>query len=124
MDILLIVLQSLLALVFLMAGLTKVAGNKMHVDHFTKWGLPQWFRIVTGVIEIISAAALVVGFWDSSWTAVGALVIAITAIGGFIIHVRSKDSFKETFPILFLAIIAFIVFFLCSSELANFPGFN
>lgn len=124
MDILVIVLQSLLALAFLMAGLGKITGSKMHVEGFKKWGLPQWFRVVTGFVELVGAAALIVGFWEQSWTAAGAIVIGVTAIGGILTHVRIKDSFKDTFPIILLGILSFIVFFISLSDLSDFPGFN
>lgn len=124
MNIVSIVLQSLLALAFLMAGLGKVSGSKMHVENFKKWRLPQWFRVITGLIEFVSAAALIIGFWEPSWVAAGALVIGITAIGGILTHVRAKDSLKDTVPILFIGILAFILFFINVSDLSNFPGFN
>ncbi|WP_239617638.1 DoxX family protein [Cohnella mopanensis] len=124
MEILTIVLQSLLVLAFLMAGLGKISGAKMHVENFKLWGMPQWFRVVTGIVEFIGAGALIAGYWDPSWTAAGALVLGITAIGGILIHVRVKDSMKQTFPIILLGVIAFAAFFLCLSDLSDFPGFN
>lgn len=41
MTIFSVILQSVLALMFLMAGLGKIAGSKMHVEGFKHWGLPQ-----------------------------------------------------------------------------------
>ncbi|WP_135557671.1 DoxX family protein [Paenibacillus cymbidii] len=124
MDILVIVLQSLLALMFVMAGLSKMAGVKMHVDNFTRWRLPQWFRVVTGFVQLVAAAALIVGYWDDSWTAAGALLLALVGIGGILTHVRVRDSLKEMFPILLIAAIAIVLFFLRMSALADFPGFQ
>ncbi|WP_313641967.1 DoxX family protein [Paenibacillus sp.] len=124
MNILSIVLQSLLVLAFLMAGLGKVTGSKMHVEGFKHWGLPQWFRVVTGLVELVAAAALVIGYWEPSWVAAGALLLGVTAIGGVLTHVRVKDSFKQTFPIIMLGALAFIVFFIRLSDLADFPGFK
>jgi putative oxidoreductase len=70
-----------------------------------------WFRVVTGIVELIGAAALIIGFWDQSWAVAGALLLGITAIGGILTHIRVKDSFKKTSTILFLGILSFIVFF-------------
>ncbi|GFZ88835.1 hypothetical protein GCM10008018_38690 [Paenibacillus marchantiophytorum] len=124
MTIVSIVLQILLGLMFLMAGVGKIAGSKMHIEGFKKWGLPQWFRVVTGIIEFVGAAAVIIGIWEPSWAAAGALVLGITSIGGILIHLKEKDSFKDTFMIVLLAIFSFIVFFIRLSDLADFPGFN
>jgi uncharacterized membrane protein YphA (DoxX/SURF4 family) len=124
MNIVSIVLQSLLVLAFVMAGLGKVAGSSMHVDNFKKWRLPQWFRVGTGLVELVAAAALVVGYWEPSWAAAGALLLGVTAIGGVLVHIREQDSFKHTFPIILLGVLAVIVFFIRFSDLADFPGFN
>ena len=124
MDIVAIVLQSLLALAFLMAGMGKISGSKMHVEGFKHWRLPQWFRVVTGIVEFVGAAALIVGYWEPSWMAAGALLLGVTAIGGILTHVRVKDSIKQTFPIILIGVLSFIVFFIRLSDLSDFPGFN
>ncbi|MDQ8738118.1 DoxX family protein [Paenibacillus sp. LHD-38] len=124
MNILSIVLQSILALMFLMAGIGKISGAKMHVEGFNKWRLPQWFRVVTGIVEFVGAAAMVIGFWEPSWAAAGALLLGVTSIGGIMTHVRVKDSFKDTFMIVLLGVLSFAVFFIHISKLSEFPGFN
>ena len=112
MNIVAIVLQSLLALMFLIGGLGKIAGSKMHVEHFTHWRLPQWFRVVTGIVEFVAAAALIIGYWEPSWVSAGALLLGVTSIGGLLTHLRIKDSFKLTLPIIVIGILAFILFFI------------
>jgi putative oxidoreductase len=109
---------------FLMGGVGKITGSKMHVDGFNHWRLPQWFRVVTGIVEVVGAAALIIGYWELSWAAAGALLLGVTAIGGVLTHIRVKDSFKQTFMILLLGILSFIVFFINLSDLSDFPGFN
>ncbi|SDO54469.1 DoxX-like family protein [Paenibacillus sp. yr247] len=67
---------------------------------------------------------MIIDFWEPSWTAFGALVLGITAIGGILTHVRVKDSFKQTFPIVLIGILSFVLFFIRLSDLSDFPGFN
>src|SRR5882762_7958906 len=52
--------QVALALLFLMAGGSKLAGVPAMVSLFDALGLGQWFRYVTGVIEVTSGIALLV----------------------------------------------------------------
>jgi putative oxidoreductase len=118
------ILQSLLVLMFLMAGMGKISGSKMHVEGFKHWGYPQWFRIVTGIVELAGVATLIIGYWEPSWVAIGALILGITGIGGILTHMRVKDSFKDTFMILLLAIFSIVLFVINASDLSDFPGFN
>lgn len=118
------VLQGVLGLMFLMAAIGKISGSKMHVENFKHWRLPQWFRVVTGIVEFVGAAALIIGFWEQSWATVGALILGVTSIGGILTHLRVKDSLKQTFAIIFLGVVSFVVFFLNLSYLSDFPGFN
>ncbi|MCD9022132.1 DoxX family protein [Cohnella sp. NL03-T5] len=123
MDIAAIVLEALLGLAFLMAGAGKMAGSKMHVDNFKHWGLPQWFRIVTALVEWVGAIAMLIGIWEPSWAAAAGLWLAFTMLVGILVHVRVKDSFKQTFPAVILFILPLVVFFIQQSELSAFPGF-
>ncbi|MGX9134212.1 DoxX family protein [Rummeliibacillus sp. JY-2-4R] len=112
MEILAYVLQAILILLFAFAGIGKVAGTSMHVNNFEHWRLPQWFRVITGIVEIAGAILLLMGYWTLDYALAGSLVLGITGIGGIITHMRVKDSFKDTASILVLAIISFIVFFI------------
>jgi putative oxidoreductase len=51
-------LQVLLAAAFLMAGASKLTGAEMMVNEFESIGLGQWFRYLTGGLEIVAAILL------------------------------------------------------------------
>ncbi|MFC5471045.1 DoxX family protein [Cohnella suwonensis] len=123
MDIVSYILQGLLGLAFLGAGFGKVSGSKMHVEGFKKWGLPQWFRVFTGLVEIVGAAGLIVGYWEPSWAALAGLGLGVTMVVAMLVHVRIKDSMKETMPSILLAILSLVVFAIQAGDLADFPGF-
>ncbi|TQR21706.1 DoxX family protein [Psychrobacillus vulpis] len=112
MTILSWILQGLLIAMFLMAGLGKIVGSQMHKEAFDKWNLPQWFCLVTGLVELTGAVLLIVGFWNTTSGIAGALILGTTAIGGVLTHVRVKDSMKDTIMIIVLGIFAFILLFL------------
>jgi putative oxidoreductase len=54
------VTQVALAVMFLMAGGSKLAGVPAMVSLFDALGFGQWFRYLTGVIEVASGIALLV----------------------------------------------------------------
>jgi hypothetical protein len=74
------VVQLWLAGTFLMAGIPKLAGAESMVANFTRIGMGQWLRYVTGSIELVSAVTLFV----PSLAAVGATLLIPTMLGAII----------------------------------------
>jgi len=74
--------QIALAGMFALAGGLKLAGVPVMVALFDAIGVGQWFRYVTGSIEVVSAVALLV----PSWAAFGALLLVPTMIGAVFTH--------------------------------------
>jgi uncharacterized membrane protein YphA (DoxX/SURF4 family) len=76
-------LQVLTAAAFLMAGFAKLSGQPAMVQTFEKIGAGQWFRYVTGAIEVASAVLLLI----PRFTPVGAALLVCTMVGAAITHV-------------------------------------
>jgi uncharacterized membrane protein YphA (DoxX/SURF4 family) len=80
-------LSGLVALVFLGAGGGKLAGAAAMVEVFDKVGLGQWFRYVTGVLEVGGAVGLLIpgyAFYAAALLAVvmvGAIIAEVTVVG-------------------------------------------
>lgn len=75
-------LRALLTLAFLAAGGAKLAGVDMMVATFEQIGLGQWFRYVTGVIEVAGAALL----WLPGRQLAGAALLGATMVGAVLTH--------------------------------------
>jgi len=74
--------RMLLALAFGAAGAAKLAGVPPMIQVFDAIGAGQWFRYVTGAVEIIGAVLILIpatGFF-------GALLLAATMIGAVATH--------------------------------------
>jgi putative oxidoreductase len=65
-----------------MAGFAKLSGQPMMVEMFEKIGAGQWFRYLTGSIEILSAVLLLV----PRLTPAGAALLVCTMIGAVTTH--------------------------------------
>ncbi len=72
----------LLAFIFLMAGVPKLAGADAHIRHFEVWRYPDWFRLVVGAIEMTSAVLLLV----PRLAFAGAIGIAVIMAGATYTH--------------------------------------
>lgn len=72
----------LLALAFGAAGTAKLAGAPMMIQIFEHIGIGQWFRYVTGLVEVAGAVLLLIprtGFF-------GGLLLAVTMVCGVATH--------------------------------------
>ncbi len=83
-----------LASVFFVVGLGKVIGRPGAVMEFQLIGLGQWFRYLTGALEILGAAALLIP--RVSWMA--ALLLAGIMVGAIIAHV-TRLPIPPTLPV-------------------------
>jgi putative oxidoreductase len=68
------VLRVLLALAFLVVGVAKLTGTLNTVETFEEYGWGQWFRYVTGVLDLTGALLVI----TSRWTFYGALLLTGT----------------------------------------------
>lgn len=81
-------LQILTAAAFLAAGGAKLAGAAQMVAVFEKVGVGQWFRYVTGLLEVLGAIGLLIPratFYAAALLAVvmvGAVISHLTVLGG------------------------------------------
>ncbi|AEF45465.1 DoxX family protein [Serratia sp. AS12] len=67
---------------FLAAGGAKLAGVPMMVEIFEHIGLGQWFRILTGLVEVSAAIALLI----PAIAGLGGLLLAVTMIFAVLTH--------------------------------------
>ena len=74
--------QLAVAAMFLLAGGSKLLGVPAMVALFDAIGIGQWFRYVTGLIEVSSAMALLV----PSFAVFGALALVATMVGAIVSH--------------------------------------
>jgi len=97
------VAQVALALMFLMAGGSKLAGVPAMVTLFDALGAGQWFRYVTGVIEVVSGLALLI----PAVAVFGALLLIPTMIGAIIVNLFVVPA-SPVAPIVLLLLAAVV----------------
>lgn len=83
MKIATLIVQIVVSLAFLAAGLAKLAGVEMMVQTFETIGWGQWFRYVTGIIEVACA----IGLWLKGVQFLAAAGLVCTMIGAVLAHI-------------------------------------
>jgi uncharacterized membrane protein YphA (DoxX/SURF4 family) len=104
-------LQILVAAVFLMAGFAKLSGQPMMVRIFEQIGVGQWFRYVTGSIEVVSAILLLV----PRLVPLGAALLVCTMGGAVLTHLVKLGG--SPMPPLMLGCLAAAILWLRFAQL-------
>lgn len=99
------VLSGPLALMMIMAGTSKLRGVPMMVGLFEAIGVGQWFRYVTGGLEVLGAALLFV----PRLSGVGATLLAGVMAGAVATHIFIVGG-SFVVPLTLLAAAAFIAY--------------
>ncbi len=105
-------LQGIIAAAFLAAGTAKLAGVPFMVDLFNQIGLGQWFRVVTGVVEVVGAVAL----FFPGLASLGALWLGGTMVGAVATHLFVLHT--SPVPAIVLGVLNALVVYLRRDELA------
>lgn len=82
-TILLWVLRALAAAIFLSAAAMKLSGQQQMIDEFNTVGLGQWFRYLTGLLELVGGIAVLV----PRFSPLGALLLLCVDAGAFVAQV-------------------------------------
>ncbi len=104
-------LQGIIAAAFLAAGAAKLAGVPFMVDLFAQIGIGQWFRVVTGVVEVVGAVALLF----PGLASIGALWLGATMVGAVATHLFVLHT--SPVPAIVLGVLNALVVYLRRDEL-------
>ena len=103
-----------ISLAFFFYGINCLFSKKM-ISEFNRFGLSKQ-RVLTGILQIIGATGLILGYYVQSniIVIIGAIGLSLLMFLGFLVRIKIKDSFIESLPALTFALInlyIFIVYF-------------
>jgi putative oxidoreductase len=99
------IVKIILAIAFVSAGGAKLVGVPMLVESFHTLGLGQWFRYLTGALEVIGAVLILV----PAWSGLGAILLCCIMVGATLAHLTVVPGSALPAVVLFVlgAIVAF-----------------
>lgn len=105
-DVVIWTLQIVVAFVFLFAGSVKLAGFDDAVRMFGAIGFGQWFRYVTGLLEVAGAVLVLVPSFATAGAGVLALVMAGAVVAHLTTHLQGGSAGAAFFLLLVTSYIA------------------
>lgn len=109
-------LRALLTLAFVAAGVAKLVGVDMMVGTFDAIGVGQWFRYLTGIIEVGGAILL----WLPHRQVLAAGLLGATMVGAVLAHLFILGP--SAVPAVALALICAAVIYLHRSQITQLLG--
>src|ERR1700733_15316004 len=99
------ILAIIMALVFTLAGGVKLIGVPAMVAEFAQIGIGQWFRFVTGLLELSGAIGLLIPrfrFWAA--LQITAVMVGATGVNLWVLHVPALAGLTATLMALALVL--------------------
>ncbi len=109
MSIPIIVVQVVLGLLFVGIGSMTVAGREMFVENFRRFGYPQWFRVVTGSLEVLGGLGLLIGIWLPWLAALASAGLILVMLGAVVTEVRTREPLQKIVLPIVLGALAIVV---------------
>jgi uncharacterized membrane protein YphA (DoxX/SURF4 family) len=98
-----------LAVVFVLASVSKLAGLRFARENFKRWGMRDRQRLAVGAVEVALAILAVIGT-DSNTAAAMAAGGALALMAGALrTHIRAHDELKQYVPLLIVVTAAIVV---------------
>ena len=98
------ILSVLMMLAMLAVGGGKLASVDPWPRYFAEWGYPDWFRVVTGVVQLVGAVSLLV----PRIAAYGAGLLVAVMLGAVITEVVNEVGFGPVIPSIYLVLLALL----------------
>ena len=101
------VITLLLALIFLIAGLSKASGSSAGLSGTRDVGFPDGLARLVGIFETLASTSLVIGFAleNSDLELYGYIVIWFVMAGALFFHFRA-NKIRTAFPAMLLIVLA------------------
>jgi hypothetical protein len=104
-------LRALLTITFVAAAGAKLSGVEMMVVTFDTIGLGQWFRYLTGIVEIVGAVLL----WVPNRQVVGSALLGATMVGAVLAHLLILGP--SVVPAIVLGLLAAAVLYIYRAQI-------
>ncbi len=105
------IVQTLLGIFFLLVGVPKFFGLKVHRDLFKKYGYPHWLLPLVALAETSGGACLLLGMYLAGLeglSIVGVMLIIADMVGVTITHFRAREWVVVPVPVILLVIASVI----------------
>lgn len=100
------IIQFLLAGLFIMSSLSKLMSDPEVVANFSRWGMPDNFYLLIGILELLGAAGLLIPRLAGP-AAAGLILIMVGALITHLVHGEMGMAIVPLVVMLFLGVVVY-----------------
>lgn len=107
-----IIIQLILGIGFIGLSMTNIIGTKNAKEKFKNLNMPIWFMRLTGVIQIIGGASLLIGIGYTNFAIFGGFWIAMLMTGAVTVRMKEGENLNDVrLPLLIGILSLFVLIF-------------
>lgn len=91
-------LRGVLVVFFIYMGTQNLTGNEKMIADFARWGYPEWFRVLTALIQILGAVLML----SPATSFYGAALLSFVLVGAIGTHLMHDPLPTALSPLVFI----------------------
>ena len=104
------ILQILFGIMFTSLGVLVLVRAKIAMGMLNQLKLPNWFCVLTGIVELIGGVSMLAGIWNAYFAVFAGVWLGITMLVGAALHLRVKQPITAGIPAIVIGLLSFTVF--------------
>ena len=82
--------------------------SKNMIVEYSRWGFSK-FRILISLFQLFAGVALIIGLDNLKLLTLTSFLLAVMMVCAIIVRIKIKDSFVDSLPAIFYAVLNFII---------------
>lgn len=107
--LLVLIIQISVGLLFTILSFLTLIGTKYTNEKFIQLELPNYFRFVTGIVQLIGGITMLLGIIFPIILNIAGIWVFMIMLVAVILRIRSNDSFVSTIPAIMIGLLSILI---------------
>lgn len=104
-----LIIQISVGLLFTILSFLTLIGTKYTNEKFIQLELPNYFRFVTGIVQLIGGITMLLGIIFPIILNIAGIWVFMIMLVAVILRIRSNDSFVSTIPAIMIGLLSILI---------------
>lgn len=109
MFLFILIIQIFIGTLFVFLSFLAFKGANYTKEKMIHLQLPNYFRYVTGFVQLMGGLFMLIGIWYTNAAALGGVWITMIMLVGIILRIRAHESILSTTPAIIIGILSITV---------------